>query len=682
MTGKTVSLPRAAALVGPFSSGKTSLLEALLFRAEAIPRQGRIKDGNTVGDASPEARARLMSVEPTLAGLDYLGERWTFIDCPGSVEFQQDTYNVLMAVDAAIVVCEPDPARAVMVAPLLKFLDEHGVPHLLFINKIDGNGTRLRETLEALQGVSARPLVLREVPIREGEQVTGYIDLVSERAYKYRPGQKSDLIRIPDALKDEEQLARQEMLEHLADFDDHLMEELLEDIAPPQQELYDDLARDLADDLIVPVFFGSAENDGGITRLWKALRHDVPAPTATAARLGFTNGGAATARVFKTVHAAHTGKLSWTRVLRGEFADAQALAGGKVSGLYLPAVGAAAKAAKAGLGEVVGFGRLDNAQSGDVLGGDVVGGDDQGGSDWPKPLEPLFALALEAGKKGDDVKLSGALTKLAEEDPSYRLEQNAEFGETVLWGQGEIHLLVALERLKSRFGLGVVTRKPTVPYKETIRKPVSVHGRHKKQSGGHGQFGDVHVDIRPQPRGTGFVFEDKIVGGSVPRQYIPAVEDGVVDFLKQGALGFPVVDIAVTLTDGSFHAVDSSDMAFKTAARIAMAEGMPQCDPVLLEPILAVEISVPSDFTSKAQRIITGRRGQILGFDAKENWASWDQVSAYLPQAEMGDLIVELRSLTMGVGTFGWRFDHLQELSGRAAAQVVEARKEVLAKKG
>ncbi|CDL01258.1 elongation factor G (EF-G) [Magnetospirillum gryphiswaldense MSR-1 v2] len=677
MTGKTVSLPRAAALVGPFSSGKTSLLEALLFRAEAIPRQGRIKDGNTVGDASVEARARLMSVEPNLAGVEYLGERWTFIDCPGSVEFQQDTYNVLMAVDAAIVVCEPDPARAVMVAPLLKFLDEHGVPHLLFINKIDSNGTRLRETLEALQGVSDRPLVLREVPIREGEQVTGFIDLVSERAYKYRPGQKSDLIKIPDAIKEEEQLARQEMLEHLADFDDHLMEELLEDITPPQQELYDDLARDLADDLIVPVFFGSAENDGGITRLWKALRHDVPAPTATAARLGFTNGGAATAQVFKTVHAAHTGKLSWARVLRGEFADAQALAGGKVSGLYLPAVGTAAKMTKAGLGDVVGFGRLDNAQTGDVL-----GGDDQGGTLWPKPLEPLFALALEAEKKGDDVKLSGALTKLAEEDPSYRLEQNAEFGETVLWGQGEIHLLVALERLKSRFGLGVVTHKPTVPYKETIKKPVSVHGRHKKQSGGHGQFGDVHVDIRPQPRGAGFVFEDKIVGGAVPRQYIPAVEDGVVDFLKQGALGFPVVDIAVTLTDGSYHAVDSSDMAFKTAARIAMAEGMPQCDPVLLEPILAVEISVPTDFTSKAQRIITGRRGQILGFDAKEGWAGWDQVSAYLPQAEMGDLIVELRSLTMGVGTFGWRFDHLQELSGRAATQVVDARKESLAKKG
>jgi len=677
MTGKTVSLPRAAALVGPFSSGKTSLLEALLFRAEAIPRQGRIKDGNTVGDASAEARARLMSVEPNLASVEFMGEKWSFVDCPGSVEFQQDAYNALLAVDAAIVVCEPDPARAVMVAPLLKFLDEHKVPHLLFVNKMDNGGIRLKETLEALQAVSERPLVLREVPIRDGDKVTGYVDLVSERAYKYRPGQKSDLIKIPDSARAEEQAARQEMLEHLADFDDHLMEELLEDVAPPSDEVYGDLARDLADDLIVPVFFGSAESDGGITRLWKALRHEVPEPTTTAARLGFTNGGAPVARVFKTQHAAHAGKLSWSRVLRGEFADAQGLAGGKVSGIFIPGLGSPAKVAKASLGELVAFGKLDNAATGMVL-----GGDGQPGAEWPSPLEPLFAMALEAEKKGDDVKLSGALTKLVEEDPSYRLEQNAEFGETVLWGQGEIHLLVAFERLKSRFGMTVLTHKPTVPYKETIKKSTSVHGRHKKQSGGHGQFGDVHLDIRPQPRGAGFVFEDKIVGGAVPRNYIPAVEDGVAEFLKQGALGFPVVDLAVTLTDGSYHNVDSSDMAFKTAARIAMVEGLPQCDSVLLEPVLAVDISVPSDYTSKAQRIITGRRGQILGFDAKDGWTGWDQVSAYLPQAEMGDLIVELRSLTMGVGTFAWRFDHLQELSGRTADLVVAARKEALAKKG
>lgn len=672
MTSKSPSQPRACALVGPFASGKTSLLEALLFACGAVGRQGRIKDGTTVGDASPEARARLMSVEPNIASADYLGERWTFIDCPGSVEFQQDAFNALMVADVAVVVCEPDPARAVMVAPILKFLDGHKIPHLLFVNKIDNAGTRLKETLEALQAVSDRPLVMREIPIREGDAVTGYIDLVSERAYKYRPGQSSAVIQIPDALKGEENAARQEMLEHLADFDDHLMEELLEDVRPPTEEVYADLGKDLAGDLIVPVFFGSAENDGGIHRLLKALRHDCPGPAVAAERLGLAAEGGAVATVFKTVHAAHTGKLSYARVWRGEFADNQTLEVGRIGGLYIPAGGTPTKTAKVGAGEICAFGRLDAAATGQSL-----GAVDEGVEAWPAPLSPLFAFALAAEKKGDDVKLAGAVTKLAEEDPSLSLE-HSEFGELVLRGQGEIHLQVAIDRLKSRFNMAVVTTKPTVPYKETIRKATSVHGRHKKQSGGHGQFGDVHIDIAPLPRGEGFRFVDKIVGGVVPRQYIPSVEMGVTEFLRQGPFGFPVVDVQVTLTSGSYHAVDSSDMAFKTAARIAMSEGMPQCDPVLLEPILAVEISVPSDCTAKAQRIVSGRRGQILGYDSKEGWPGWDTVSANLPQAEMDDLIVELRSLTMGVGTFSWRFDHLQELSGKPAEKVVEARKAAL----
>ena len=673
MTAKSPSPPRACAIVGPFASGKTSLLEAILFACGAIGRQGKIKDGSTVGDSSPEARARFMSVEPNMASADYLGERWSFVDCPGSVEFQQDSYNALMAVDAALVVCEPDPARAVMVAPVLKFLDSHKIPHLLFINKIDAAGTRLKETLDALQAVSDRPLIMREIPIREGDAVTGYIDLVSERAYKYRPGQTSQMIKIPDSLKSEEALARQELLEHLADFDDHLMEELLEDIQPPTDELYQDLGKDLTEDLIVPVFFGSAENDGGIHRLLKALRHEVPSPAVSAARLGIAPEGGPLAQVFKTVHAAHTGKMSYVRVWRGEFTDNQVVYGSRIGGLYALTGGTATKTVKAAAGDLVAFGRLDPVQTGAVLGSEATGM-----TAWPEALKPLFAFALAAEKKGDDVKLTGALAKLSEEDPSLSLE-HGEFGELVLRGQGEIHLQVAVDRLKSRFNMQVVTKKPTVPYKETIRKSVSVHGRHKKQSGGHGQFGDVYLDIAPQPRGSGFHFVDKIVGGVVPRQYIPSVEHGVAEFMHQGPFGFPVVDLSVTLTNGSYHAVDSSDMAFKTAARIAMTEGMPQCDPVLLEPILLVEISVPNDFTAKAQRIVSGRRGQILGFDAKEGWQGWDNVSAYLPQAEMDDLIVELRSLTMGVGTFSWNFDHLQELTGRVADKVVELRKEAIA---
>jgi len=673
MPTKPLSLPRAAALVGPFASGKTSLLEALLFRTGAIGRQGRIKDGSTIGDSSPEARARWMSVEPNVGSTEYLGEKWTFIDCPGSVEFQQDAYNALSVVDTAVVVVEPDPARAVMVAPLLKFLDERGIPHLIFINKVDTGGSRLKETLEALQTVSDRPLVLREIPIHEGDKVVGFVDLVSERAFKYQPGKPSDMIRIPEALIDEERQARQQLLERLADFDDHLLEELLEDVVPPRDEIYGDLAKDLSGDLVVPVFFGSAEFDAGITRLLKALRHEGPEPTATAQRLGFGPEGGAVARVFKTVHAAHTGKLGFARILRGSFADGQTIDGARITGLYTLPGGTQTKVANAGIGEVAAFGRLDAVGT-----GDLIGAGESSAQASPPVLEPLFGLALQAERKGDDVKLSGAITKLVEEDPSYHLEHNAEFAELVLWGQGEIHLLVAIERLKSRFNLQVVTKKPTVPYKETIKKANSVHGRHKKQSGGHGQFGDVHIDIAPVERGQGFTFIDKIVGGVIPRQYIPAVEEGVRDFLVQGALGFPVVDLSVTLTAGSFHPVDSSDMAFKTAARIAMSEGLPKCEPVLLEPILKVEISVPAEFTSKAQRIISGRRGQILGYDAKPGWPGWDAVSAFLPQAEMGDLIVELRSLTMGVGTFSWKFDHLQEINGRTADKVVEERKAAL----
>lgn len=674
MTGKTPRPPRAAALVGPFASGKTSLLEAVLLRTNAIARQGKVKDGSTVGDGGPEARARKMSVEPNIVASEFLGEAWTFIDCPGSIEFQQDSLNALMAVDAAVVVCEPDPARAVMVAPLLKFLDGRSIPHILFINKIDAGGVRLKETLEALQAVSDRPLVLREIPIRDGDKVTGFIDLVSERAYRYRPGQNSDLVRIPEQAAADERLARQEMLEHLADFDDHLLEELLEDVQPPKDEVYQDLAADLARDLIVPVFFGSAEADGGITRLLKALRHEVPGPEAARDRLGLAALGGPAALAFKTQHTAHTGKLSWVRVFRGEFTDGQTLPQGRIAGLFRPATTGPTKAGKAGIGEIVALGKLDGLAT-----GGVAGSASEAAADWPVPQPPLFGLALSAEKKADEVKLTGVLARLVDEDSSLSVVQDGELGELVLWGQGEVHLGVAIDRLGGRFNLPVITTRPTVPYKETIRRPVSVHGRHKKQSGGHGQFGDVHITITPQPRGQGFAFEDKVVGGAIPRQYIPSVEAGVVESLKCGSLGFPVVDLMVTLTDGTFHSVDSSDMAFRTAAGIAMKEGLPKCEPVLLEPILKVDISVPSEATSKVQRILSGRRAQILGYDARPGWLGWDTVSAYLPQAEMGDLIIELRSLTMGVGTFSWAFDHLQELSGRAADKVVEMRKAQLA---
>ncbi len=675
MPNKPISKPRVAALVGPYLSGKTTLLESLLFAADIIHRKGSIKDGSTVGDSSPEARSRQMSTEMNIASGNYLNDPWTFIDCPGSVELMQEAAAALMVCDIAIVVCEPTPERAMIIGPLLKFLDDHNIPHLIFINKMDSapQGTRIRDVLEALQGVSERPLLLREIPIREGEEIVGFVDLASERAWRYRPGERSELIKMPESVLSTEVEARREMLERLADFDDHLLEELLEDIAPPSEEVYQNLARDVQDDLVVPVFFGSATQDHGVTRLFKALRHDTPEPEATRARLGIPGDNGAAAQIFKTHYAAHTGKQSFARVWSGEVSDGMTLAGQRVSGLFRLTGSSNSKIAKAGLGDIVALGRLEKS-----ITGQIVSASGEVEVSWPANQQPLFALSISSEKKADDVKLSSALQKLIEEDNSLLIEHNSETNELVLWGQGEIHLQIAADRLKSKFGLDIITHKPLVPYKETIRKGTTQHARHKRQSGGHGQFADIHVEINPLPRGAGFVFTDRIVGGVVPKQYIPAVEEGAREFTVRGPLGFPVVDLAVTLTDGTFHAVDSSDMAFKMAARLAMSEGLPQCEPVLLEPILHVELAVPTEHTSKAQRLLSSRRGQILGFDAKPGWNGWDIVAANLPQAEMQDMIVELRSLTMGVGTFGWKFDHLQELSGKPAEKVVEERKKML----
>lgn len=670
----TNSGPRCAALVGPYTSGKTTLFEDLLFAAGAIDRRGTVKEGNTVGDAAPEARARAMSTELSVASFEYLGEPWTLIDCPGSVELTYDAQCAMMVADIVVVVCEPLPERAVTVSPILRFLDDRTIPHLLYINKMDLPEASVRATFEALQAVSGRPLVLREIPMRDAAgKITGHVDLVSERAWRWNPHKPSDLIRLPEQMQDDEATARGTLLEALADFDDTLMEELLEDVLPSTSEIYANLTRDLQRDLIVPVFFGSAENENGINRLLKALRHEAPGVAATADRLGITGGNGAVAQVFKTVYAGQSGKISLARVWVGTLRDGVVLGADRVGSVSAMMGRRPGPKGTAGAGEVVALGRMAAAATGDLLA--------EGGAlarDWPAPPPPLFALAIHAQRQADEVKLAGALTRLAEEDPSIRAALSPDTGELVLSGQGEVHLQIALARLKSDYGLVVTQDRPMVPYKETITGTARIHSRHKKQSGGHGEFADVHLEIRPQPRGAGFVFDDRITGGAVPRQYIPAVEKGVQAYMARGPLGFPVVDVAVSLTDGSFHSVDSSDMAFQKAAAKGMSEAMPQCAPVLLEPVLRVTVSVPSEFTPKVQRMVTGRRGQLLGFDGKAGWPGWDEVQALMPQAEIGDLVVELRSQSLGVGTYTCEFDHLRELSGREAERALSLHKEAV----
>lgn len=670
MNGK-VAGPRTVAVVGPYLSGKTTLLEGLLHTSGATNRRGSVRDGNSVGDHALEARARQMSTEINVASTTFMGDPWTILDCPGSVELGYETQSALLAADVAVVVVEPETERALTLGPLFKFLDDHQIPHMLFINKLDTATTRVRDVLAAVQSVSQRPLVLRHVPLRGKEEaITGYVDLISERAYRYRPGQASDLIKLPDDFWERERPTRTSLVEKLADFDDKLLEQLLEDVEPDKEEIYRHLAMDLSHDLIVPVLVGAAQLDHGVRRLWKALRHDTPSVEVTAERLGVPKDSETVAQIIKTFYPPHSGKLSLARIWRGKVLEGQTLNGVRVAGVLKLSGVHQEKVSSAGTGEIVALARLEGIPTGDVL--------KSGGTSLKLPKAesppPVFGMAIAAEKRNDDVKLSGAIAKLIEEDPTLSVEHNPDTHEMVLWGQGDVHLQIALDRLRNKHGLTVTGQAPAVPYKETIRCSANQHSRFKRQSGGHGQFADIQIEVKPLPRGSGHAFTDKVVGGAIPKNYIPAVGEGVADYLAQGPLGFPVVDVATTLITGQFHAVDSSDQAFKTVARMAMSEAMPKCDPVLLEPIHLVEISVPNAFTSRVQRLVSGRRGQILGYDAKPGWQGWDVVAANMPRAELHDLIVELRSITLGVGTYSESFDHLQELTGKLAEKVLSGR--------
>lgn len=676
--GRSPQGPRCIALVGPFQSGKTSLLEAILARTGAIPRTGSVDAGTTVGDSSAEARHHKMTVELTPATTTFMGDTYTFLDCPGSVEFVHDMRAALPAVDAAIVVCEADERKLPQLQLILRELEDLGIPRFVFLNKIDKADKQITEALKLLQPASRIPLVLRQIPIWNGELISGFVDLALERAFVYREHLPSEIIELNGGDLDREKEARFTMLESLADHDDKLMEQLLEDVPPPRDLVFDDLGRELREGLICPVFIGSALRENGIMRLLKALRHEAPGVAETAQRIGVHVGNSdAVCYAVKTLHTQHGGKLSLVRVFSGQLADGTTLASpageaGRISGVYGMLGSHQNKRQSAAAGDTVALGKVEHSKTGDTL---------TAGKAAHPPLvdmsahPPVLSTAVTAKDRKDDVKLGQALVRLSEEDPSLTVVHDPETHEVIVWGQGEMHLRVAVERLRDRFGVGLEQHTPSIGYRETIRKGITQRGRHKKQSGGHGQFGDVVLEIQPRPRGAGFIFEEKITGGVVPRNYIPAVEEGVIDGLKHGPLGFPVVDLAVTLIDGSYHAVDSSDLAFRTAARIGLSEGLPQCQPVLLEPIWAVEIVCPVDATAKINAILSGRRGQIISFEAREGWHGWDVVKATLPEAEIGNLIVDVRSATAGAGSFTRTFDHMAELTGRTADQIIAARR-------
>ena len=672
----SVAEMRNVALVGPSLGGKTTLLESMLFAAGAIDRKGSVKEGNTVGDHAPEARERAMSTEVSAAHASFEGVGLNLLDCPGSIELQAEARGALMGVDAAVVVYEPALERTATLAPIFRFLEENRIPHIVFINKMDRTAVAMRDLVPAMQEVSATPLLIAQVPVREGEEVTGYVDLLTRDAYAYRPGAASDAIAMPEAVKAREEEARTMMLETLADFDDDLMMQLLEDETPSVAEVQTHLRQAFADSAIAPVLIGAAERENGVRRLLHEIVAWTPPPRSAAERHGLT--GAAAAQVLKTFNTQHGGKLSLVRVWRGTLKDGESVNGERIGGIYRMMGAAQEKIAAASAGDVVALARLDKARTGDTLLAGSAPPEDDACYPRAAPLPRLYGLAIHAAKRNDEVKMATALQRIHEEDPSLEPEQDAGLNQLVLWGQGDMHLQIAFARLAQRYGVEIASSRPRVPYREAIRKATTQHGRFKRQTGGSGMFGDVQIDIRPLPRGSDFQFTNAVTGGNIPRQYIPAVEAGVKEYLERGPLGFPVVDVAVKVFDGKYHDVDSNEMAFKLAARVAMSEGMPQCAPVLLEPIVKVTVHAPSAATSRVQQLVTGRRGQLLGFEPREGWKGWDSVTAHMPQGETQDLIGELRSLTQGAGSFTVAFERLQELTGREADRIVQERREQL----
>ncbi|MFQ5566271.1 MAG: elongation factor G [Paracoccaceae bacterium] len=607
--------------------------------------------------------------ETRTARFTFLGDDWTALDCPGSLEFMQQAMDAMLVADAAVICVSPQPEQAVLAAPYIRLAESAGVPTFLVINRIDEARAPARDIVEALQSYSKHPVVLRQIPIRDGGKIVGAVDLVSERAWRYREGEPSDLIEIPEDLLDRQQEARSEFLESLSDYDDWLMEEIIEDREPASDAVYSICSRVLQEGNVTPAFIGSALQGNGMFRLMKALRHETPGVEALAGRLG----GKAAAGVYLARYRKHVGKTAYLRALTalkpGDPVGGDAL--GPISAVGDTKLHAVPEA-KAG--DVVAAIKSDHLGAGRLYGsGDIDT------PSWHRALTPVFTMGVRAANDRDDGKLSEALQKLVSEDLSLTVSTDRETGAQVLAGQGVLHLRRAREVLAEDYGVETVEAATAPPLRETITRKMDVHFRHKKQTGGAGQFADVKLKVAPAPRGEGFSFDQTIHGGSVPRNYIPAVENGARDATERGPLGFPVVDIQVNLYDGQHHNVDSSDMAFRIAGRGGVRQALEGAAPVLLEPIYDVTFSVPSVYTGSLNPLVSSRRGQVLGYDRETDCEGWDMFRAQLPGTALDGLIADLRSITQGVGRYEAEFSHYHEVYGKDAERMIEKRAEMLA---
>ncbi len=641
---------RVITVLGPSQSGKTTLVQQL------AALEG--------GGGKPETAGHL-----TLSRFAFMGEDWGALDLAGGPEYAAMAGGALMASDLAVVVVPPDPEAAMLAAPWLRAVESSGAPAVLLINKIDAAEARVRDIVSALQEYSSHAIVLRQVPIREGGQVVGAVDLISERAWRYRPGQTSTLVEIPDQFRDRETEARGELLEQMSDYDDSLLEQLIEDRVPATGTLYEIAARETRDVVLLPAFLGAAEKMNGVMRLMKALRHETPPVATLRGRLG----GDPLAVAFHAETRKHLGKVVFLRALAEGVAVGAQLGGGNLGALN--GIGGGAAPSPLPPGELALAVKSDQLAAGHPLSAAAL---------LPPPAflrrhPPMLARVILPETERDEVRLSTALARLVETDPALTLGQDADSGHALLRVQGPMHLRRVLEQLEGDFGIPVQAAPPQGRWQETIAREVATHFRHRKQTGGAGQFADVALTVAPRPRGAGFAFEELVKGGAVPRNYIPAVEDGARDATRQGPLGFPVIDVAVTLTDGKHHAVDSSDHAFRTAGRMAVKQALAEAGPVLLQPIARLSIHVPSACSGALVALISSLKGQVLGFDSDPDRRGWDVFRALLPEAATEELLNALAGASQGTGWIEAAFDHFEEVYGKEAEAISRARLEALA---
>ncbi len=643
---------RCFTVLGPSQSGKSTLVQAL----------GGL-------DGRPETRK--FSDQFAMTTFTYLGEPWAALDVAGGTDQLGLAGQALAASDAAVLVVSPDPEAAPLAAPYLQTVEASGVPAFIFVNRMDTAEARVRDIVSALQTYSGHAVVLRQVPIRDGDAVTGSVDLISERAWEYQEGKPSSLVEMPEAIRSREQEARQELLEHLADFDDALLEQLIEDKVPASEDVYKLVTYIHGRNEIVPALLGAASHVNGVNRLMKGLRHEAPKISALRDRLSLDRDAVAIGLYAE--NRKHVGKSVLLRCIGGKVQQGEPL-GGDTLGSLTGADGQALSGPMAE-GDLALAVKSDHLDSGRVY----SASGSQNLPAWARGYPPAMRRMLTPKNERDDARLSGALNRIEAIDPGLTLSQDEDSGHLVAALQGPMHLRRVQAALEEDFGIEIEAEPVTGKYRETITRPIDKHYRHRKQSGGAGQFADVHLSVRPLARGGGFEFDDTVKGGAVPKNYIPSVEAGAREALARGPLGFPVVDVAVTLTDGKHHSVDSSDYAFKTAGQMGVREALKEAGPVLLQPIDRVAVHVPSIYTGGLVTLVSSLKGQIQGFDPDPDAAGWDIFRALLPAPMLDELFQSLGGLTHGTAWMTSEFDHYEEIHGREAERVQAERAEAMA---